>query len=151
MGDLFVAFPGNSADGRKFIPDAIARGASAVLWQRGDGFAWNSDWSVPNLGATDLRALCGPLAHALLSHPSERLSLIAVTGTNGKTSISLWLSRLHPRRCAVIGTLGAGFADRIHTLPLPVLALGGLKPDDLDTAKAHGAHGVAGIRSFWQG
>ena len=113
MGDLFVAFPGNSADGRKFIPDAIARGASAVLWQRGDGFAWNSDWSVPNLGATDLRALCGPLAHALLGHPSERLSLIAVTGTNGKTSISQWLSRLHPRRCAVIGTLGAGFADRM--------------------------------------
>ena len=54
----------------------------------------------------------------------------------------------HPERDG----LGWGaFADRIRTLPLPVLALGGLKPDDLDTAKAHGAHGVAGIRSFWQG
>jgi len=110
MGDLFVAFPGDFSDGRKFIPDAIARGASAVLWQRGDGFAWNSDWNIPNLGAADLRTLCGPLAHALLGHPSERLSLIAVTGTNGKTSISQWLSRLHPRRCAAIGTLGAGYA-----------------------------------------
>jgi len=39
----------------------------------------------------------------------------------------------------------------VRALPLPVLALGGLKPDDLNAAKAHGAHGVAGIRSFWQG
>lgn len=43
------------------------------------------------------------------------------------------------------------FAKLVARLPLPVLALGGLTPADLDTAKAHGAHGVAGIRSFWQG
>ncbi len=109
-GDLFVAFPGDFTDGRKYIPDAIRRGASAVLWQSGDGFAWNGDWSVPNLKAPGLRAVCGPLAHAVFGHPSERLSLIAITGTNGKTSISQWLSRLHPRRCAAIGTLGAGYA-----------------------------------------
>ncbi len=112
-GDLFVAFPGDFADGRKYIPDAISRGASAVLWQSGGGFAWNGDWNVANLCAPDLRALCGPLAHAVFGYPSERLSLIAVTGTNGKTSISQWLSRLHPRRCAVIGTLGAGYAERM--------------------------------------
>ena len=112
-GDLFVAFPGDFADGRDYIPDAIGRGASAVLWQQGAGFSWNSAWHVPNLGASDLRALCGPLAHALLGHPGERLSLIAVTGTNGKTSISQWLSRLHPRRCAVIGTLGAGYTGNM--------------------------------------
>ena len=110
-GDLFAAFPGDFADGRDYIPDAIARGAAAVLWQSGDGFAWRDEWRLPNLGAPDLRRLCGPLAHAVLGQPSERLSLIAVTGTNGKTSISQWLARLHPRRCAVIGTLGAGFPD----------------------------------------
>ena len=77
------------------------------------GFTWNGDWNVANLCAPDLRALCGPLAHAVFGYPSERLSLIAVTGTNGKTSISQWLSRLHPRRCAVIGTLGAGYAERM--------------------------------------
>jgi UDP-N-acetylmuramoyl-L-alanyl-D-glutamate--2,6-diaminopimelate ligase len=109
-GDLFVAFPGDFADGRKYIPDAIARGAAAVLWQAGDGFAWQDEWRLPNLGAPHLRPLCGPLAHAVFSHPSERLSLIAITGTNGKTSICQWLARLHPRRCAAIGTLGAGFA-----------------------------------------
>ena len=108
-GDVFLAFPGNFADGRKYIPDAIARGASAVVWESGDGFAWQDAWGVPHVPAANLRALCGPLAHAVSGHPSERLSLIAITGTNGKTSISQWLARVHPRRCAVIGTLGAGF------------------------------------------
>ncbi|MDR3221283.1 MAG: UDP-N-acetylmuramoyl-L-alanyl-D-glutamate--2,6-diaminopimelate ligase [Candidatus Accumulibacter sp.] len=112
-GDLFMAFPGDCADGRKYIPDAIARGAAAVLWQTGDGFAWRDEWRLPNLGAPCLRPLCGPLAQAVFGHPSERLSLIAITGTNGKTSIGQWLARLHPRPCAVIGTLGAGFPERL--------------------------------------
>ena len=110
-GDLFVAFPGNVADGRAYIPDAIARGAAAILWQAGGGFVWKDEWRLPNLGVADPRRLCGPLAHAVLGHPSERLSLIAITGTNGKTSISQWLARLYPRRCAAIGTLGAGFPE----------------------------------------
>ena len=73
-GDLFVAYPGDKADGRKYIADAIAHGASAVLWEAEGGFAWNA---------------------------------------NGKTSISQWIGRTHPRCCAIIGTLGAGFADRL--------------------------------------
>lgn len=109
-GDVFLALPGDFADGRDYIPDAIARGASAVIWESGDGFVWQSTWGVPNVAAANLRALCGPLAHAVFGYPGERLSLIAITGTNGKTSISQWLARVHPRRCAVIGTLGAGFA-----------------------------------------
>ena len=99
-GDLFLAFPGDRADGRAFIADAIKRGACGVLWQAGDDFAWNDAWQVPNLGAPSLRPLCGPLAHAVFGNPSERLSLIAITGTNGKTSISQWLARIHPHRCA---------------------------------------------------
>ena len=109
-GDVFLALPGDFADGRDYIPDAIARGASAVIWESGDGFVWQSTWGVPNVAAANLRALCGPLAHAVFGYPGERLSLIAITGTNGKTSISQWLAHVHPRRCAVIGTLGAGFA-----------------------------------------
>ncbi len=109
-GDVFLALPGDFADGRDYIPDAIARGASAVIWESGDGFVWQSTWGVPNVAAANLRALCGPLAHAVFGYPGERLSLIAITGTNGKTSISQWLASVHPRRCAVIGTLGAGFA-----------------------------------------
>lgn len=112
-GDLFVAYPGALNDGRQFIADAMGRGASAVLWEAGNGFAWNPAHRIVNLPGRGLRQLCGPLAHAIFGQPSERLSLIAITGTNGKTSISQWLGRTHPRSCAIIGTLGAGFVDRL--------------------------------------
>ena len=112
-GDLFVAYPGDLADGRRYIADAIVRGACAVLWEAEGDFVWNPDWKIANLSATRLRALAGPLAHALFGQPSERLSLIAITGTNGKTTISQWIAYAHPRLCAIIGTLGAGFPDRL--------------------------------------
>lgn len=120
-GDVFLAYPGGMADGRRYIADAIARGAAAVVWQAGEDFSWRADWRVPNLPCVGLRALAGPLAHALYAHPSERLSLLAITGTNGKTTVSQWIAQCHPRRCAIIGTLGAGFpgmlADTGFTTP----------------------------------
>ncbi len=112
-GDVFIAYPGAATDGRCYIGDAIARGAVAVLWEAGGGFAWNDDWHVANLPLDGLRQLCGPLAHMIFGQPSERMSLIAITGTNGKTTVSQWLGRAHPRRCAVIGTLGAGFPEKL--------------------------------------
>ena len=112
-GDLFLAYPGDLADGRRYIADAIARGAVAVLWEAGGDFAWNPEWRIANLPASGLRALSGPLAHAVCGRPSERLSLIAITGTNGKTTISQWIAHAHPRRCAIIGTLGAGLPDQL--------------------------------------
>ena len=110
-GDAFVAYPGASTDGRRYIADAIARGASAVLWER-DGFSWNPEWRVPNLALDGLRALAGHLAHEVYGRPSERLWLAAVTGTNGKTSCSQWVAQALNtlgRKTAVIGTLGSGF------------------------------------------
>lgn len=114
-GDLFLAFPGGAADGRRYIADAIARGAAAVVWESeaADGVSWDS-LTVPNIAVANLRALAGNIAHAVLGEPSERLSLIAVTGTNGKTSCSQWIARAHPRRCAIIGTLGAGYPDALN-------------------------------------
>lgn len=112
-GDIFLAYPGEVADGRHFIAEAIAGGAAAVLWEATSpspvsDFAWHDGWRIANLPVAGLRPLRGPLAHAVHGHPSERLSLIALTGTNGKTSVSQWIAQAHPRRCAVIGTLGAG-------------------------------------------
>ena len=49
-GAAFFAYPGEKADGRAHIPDALARGASAVLWESGDRFAWRDEWTVPNVG-----------------------------------------------------------------------------------------------------
>jgi len=108
-GDVFLAYPGDLADGRRFIPDAIAQGAIAVIWQAGGDFAWNPAWTAANLQVDGLRALAGPLAHLVCDEPSVSLSLIAVTGTNGKTTVSQFIAGADARRCAVIGTLGAGF------------------------------------------
>lgn len=112
-GDLFMAYPGDLNDGRRHVGDALARGAAAVLWEDRGDFTWNPEWRAANLSGTGLRALCGPLAHAVFGQPSERQSVIAITGTNGKTTISQWLGRAHPRSCAVIGTLGAGFIGNL--------------------------------------
>ncbi|MBS1158269.1 MAG: UDP-N-acetylmuramoylalanyl-D-glutamate--2,6-diaminopimelate ligase [Proteobacteria bacterium] len=112
-GDLFLAYPGDLADGRRYIADAIGRGALAVIWQAGGDFVWNPAWTVANFSGAALRALAGPLAHAVYGHPSEGLSLIAITGTNGKTTISQCIAQAFPKPCAIIGTLGAGFPDAL--------------------------------------
>ena len=120
-GDIFLAYPGDLADGRRYIGDAIARGAVAVLWQAGGDFVWNPAWTAAKLQVDGLRTLAGPLAHLVCGEPSAALSLIAVTGTNGKTTVSQFIARADGRKCAVIGTLGAGFrgelADTGFTTP----------------------------------
>jgi len=106
-GVAFLAYPGEAADGRAYIGDAIARGASAVLWDE-RAFSWNHAWRVPNVPVHDLKQQAGLLAHELYGRPSESLWVCGVTGTNGKTSCSQWLAALLGET-AVIGTLGSGF------------------------------------------
>ena len=110
-GDVFVAYPGARVGGRRFIADAVARGASAVLWER-QGYAHADAPAVPHVAVDDLQALSGWLAHLVYGRPSEKLWTVGVTGTNGKTSVSQWIARAFAqldRRCAAIGTLGCGF------------------------------------------
>lgn len=115
-GDTFVACPGEALDGRQFIAQAIAQGANAVIWDT-HNFTWNSGWQVPNLGVADLRHKIGDLADAVYGKPSERLHVVGVTGTNGKTSTSHWIAQALSdagKRCALIGTLGNGFAGQLQ-------------------------------------
>ena len=110
-GDAFVAYPGANTDRRHYIPDAIARGAAAVLWER-EGFSWDGAWRVPNVAVAGLRALAGDIAHEVYGRPSEKMWLAGVTGTNGKTSCTQWIAQALGavgRKTAVIGTLGSGF------------------------------------------
>lgn len=115
-GDLFLAFPGEKSDGRRFIPQAIAAGAGAVLWESRD-FEWDRTWRAPNLGVAGLRSQLGAIADEFHGHPSRQLWMAGVTGTNGKTSCSHWiaqsLTRLG-RKAAVIGTLGSGFPGALQ-------------------------------------
>ena len=110
-GVAFFAYPGEAADGRQYIGDAVARGAAAVLWEQKD-FAWQSSWNVPNAPVQELKQQAGRLAHEFYRRPSESLWVCGVTGTNGKTSCSQWIAALL-KNAAVIGTLGAGFPGRL--------------------------------------
>jgi UDP-N-acetylmuramoyl-L-alanyl-D-glutamate--2,6-diaminopimelate ligase len=115
-GTAFFAYPGEKADGRAHIPDALARGASAVLWERGGRFSWRAEWRVPNVAVDGLKQRAGELAAAFHGRPSETLWTCGVTGTNGKTSCSQWLAALLERagtRAGVIGTLGSGYPGRL--------------------------------------
>ena len=117
-GDTFVAYPGVSRDGRAYIAPAIASGASSVLWERA-GFEWNPRWPVPNVGMRELRRHAGEIASRACGYPSRRLTVIGVTGTNGKTTCSQWIAQALQRagrRCAVIGTLGYGLRAPLKPL-----------------------------------
>lgn len=122
-GDVFLAYPGAAADGRRYIAAAVAKGATAVLWDA-EGHVWDPALALPHLPVADLRGHAGYLAHLIYGQPSAALKLIGITGTNGKTSISHWLAQAWNAlggRCAVIGTVGNGFlgalSDALNTTP----------------------------------
>ena len=118
-GDAFAAYRGSRQDGRAFIPDAIARGAGAILWDV-QGFVWNREWKVPHLPIEDLKARLGAIADVIYGHPSRELWMIGVTGTNGKTSCAHWIAAgldASGRRAAVLGTLGNGLWGALEDAP----------------------------------
>lgn len=109
-GDVFFAYPGEAADGRRYIEAAIEAGAAAVVHEA-EGFTWDAAFTVPHLAVGDLKRNAGPIAHAVLDYPDRAMFTVAVTGTNGKTSCALWTAQTLARlgeAAAVIGTLGVG-------------------------------------------
>ncbi len=115
QGDVFLAYLGEKTDGRKFISQAIESGAVAIIWDR-DNFIWNKTWQIPNVGVSDLKMKVGYIADYICGSPSQKLWMVGITGTNGKTSCSHWvadcLSTLG-RKTAIIGTLGNGFSGAL--------------------------------------
>jgi UDP-N-acetylmuramoyl-L-alanyl-D-glutamate--2,6-diaminopimelate ligase len=127
-GVAFLAYPGEKADGRAHIGDALGRGASAVIWEQQD-FHWQQDWKRPNVAVHGLKQRAGVLAHEFYGRPSEALWVCGVTGTNGKTSCSQWIAAAlarHGTKAGVIGTLGSGFPGALAPLP-------NTTPDALET------------------
>jgi UDP-N-acetylmuramoyl-L-alanyl-D-glutamate--2,6-diaminopimelate ligase len=115
-GNLFLAFPGTRDDGRRHIPEAIAAGASAVLWETGD-FTWNEGWRIPHFAVPDLRNRLGEIASRFYDQPSQAMWVAGVTGTNGKTSCAHWIAQSMNRlgrKTAVMGTLGNGFPGELE-------------------------------------
>ena len=83
-GDVFVALPGAEHDGRDFIEPALAAGAVAVLMESGRELHQDDARVIPVSG---LKGELGALANRLYGSPSHDLKVVAVTGTNGKTSV----------------------------------------------------------------
>jgi UDP-N-acetylmuramoyl-L-alanyl-D-glutamate--2,6-diaminopimelate ligase len=122
-GDAFFAYPGEQADGRRFIDRAIAKGAGAIVVEARGADAIVAEpavaggSAVPRRDVVGLKRACGPIADVYHDHPSAALDVIAVTGTNGKTSCSQWIAQGLQglgRACPVIGTLGAGRAGALE-------------------------------------
>ena len=126
-GDGFIAWPGAATDGRRYVGDVLAAGAKASLVEALD---------VDKFGFSDVRiatyhglkAATAPIAASYFNAPSKQLQVIAVTGTNGKTSTAWWLAQALGRlgrKCGVVGTLGVGAPDALVpnglTTPDPVL------------------------------
>jgi UDP-N-acetylmuramoyl-L-alanyl-D-glutamate--2,6-diaminopimelate ligase len=141
-GSAFFAYPGEKADGREYIRDALERGASAVIWEA-DGFTWPRPWRVPNLGVRELKQHAGELASRFYGEPSRALWMCGVTGTNGKTSCSHWIAAALERAgtpSAVVGTLGSGFAGALRDA-------GNTTPDALELQATLKALRSAGARA----
>lgn len=153
QGDTFAAYPGERLDGRKFIAQAVAAGANAVLWER-EGFEWNAEWKVPNLPVDDLRDKIGGIAGQVYGDPSRQLRTIGITGTNGKTSCCHWIAQCLTdmgKKTAMVGTLGNGFpgalAPAANTTPdavsLHALLRDYLAEDAKCVAMEVSSHGLA--------
>jgi murE/murF fusion protein len=114
-GDVFLACPGLTSDGRHFIAAAIKQRASAVLMHADSAASWQAnDFSVPVLGLPDLTERLGAIADLWYDKPSAHLKVIAVTGTNGKTTCVQWLTdalQSAGYSAGALGTLGVRFPD----------------------------------------
>ena len=122
-GDGFIAMPGERHDGRDYIAQARARGAAAVAYDPAGGRRPPS--GVPAIAVAGLRREAGQVAAEYYGHPSSRLRVVAITGTNGKTSCSQWVAQgwaAIGRRAGVVGTLGpAVFGDIAGEFAAPSL------------------------------
>ncbi|WP_083377691.1 UDP-N-acetylmuramoyl-L-alanyl-D-glutamate--2,6-diaminopimelate ligase [Millionella massiliensis] len=124
-GDLFVAVRGTQVDGHDYIPDAIAQGASAIVCETLP--ADELDPAVSYVLVDDSAAALALLAAAYYGHPSQKLRLVGVTGTNGKTTIATLLYDLFTalgHRCGLISTVvyrvGEERIESTHTTPDPL-------------------------------
>jgi UDP-N-acetylmuramoyl-L-alanyl-D-glutamate--2,6-diaminopimelate ligase len=124
-GGAFLALRGTRTHGLAFANQAIAAGATVVLWEPAVGFsAPQVPPHVTSVAIPSLTSLVGVIADRFFDEPSRALSLVGVTGTNGKTTIAYVIAQSFEklgRKAAYAGTLGSGFVGAIksgtHTTP----------------------------------
>lgn len=113
-GSLFVAVPGHTVDGHDFAPSAVESGAVALLVERRI-----PDLTVPQVVVPDTRRAAALLADVLYGHPSHKLRMIGVTGTNGKTTVTHIIAHVLEtagKQTGLLGTVGGRIGA--ETFPL---------------------------------
>jgi UDP-N-acetylmuramoyl-L-alanyl-D-glutamate--2,6-diaminopimelate ligase len=103
-GSAFVALRGLVADGNAFVPQAIGRGAIVVLSEAEPRAGWSGPW----IRVTDARAALAAAADAFFGHPSHQMTVVGITGTNGKTTTAYLLSEIFGQagiKCGLAGTI----------------------------------------------
>lgn len=110
-GDLFAALPGSATHGARHAADAIERGAVAVLTDPAGvtELAGSAPVNVPVLVHPDPRGVLGALAATVYDHPSNRMAVVGITGTSGKTTTTYMVEaglRASGRVAGLIGTIG---------------------------------------------
>ncbi len=121
-GDIFLAYPGEATDGRRFISDAISAGASQIFYEPEESDAFQLEalkTQIPLVAYPNLSRELARLAAKYYEVPHHAFHISGVTGTNGKTSIAYQLAQAHDllgNAAAYMGTLGAGVLDAIQTL-----------------------------------
>jgi len=118
-GYIFVAIPGENFDGHDFIPQALEKGAAAIVCQR-----QTDTHGVPCIIVKDCRRALAALSAEFYGHPDQRLRLIGVTGTNGKTTTTnliKWLLEAAGHKVGLVGTIRNLAGDKelpaTHTTP----------------------------------
>jgi len=102
-GDLFVCIMGYLTDGHLYIPQAVAKGAAAMVVERFD-----DNCSLPQYKVADSRQALAALSDAFYGHPSQKLNMIGITATNGKTSTTFMTNSIlqaHGLNTGIIGTV----------------------------------------------
>ncbi len=135
-GFLFAALPGAKADGRRFIADAVARGAAAVLAPLGTEWPAGVPPRPLMVDAEPRRALARLAAVQAGGQPE---TVVAITGTNGKTSTADFLRQLAPAPAASLGTLGV-------TAPGHPSGVGLTTPDPVSLAQTLASLAREGVR-----
>ncbi len=120
LGDLFIAYPGAVADGRRYIAQAHQSGARAILY---DPVQFPEDVvlpsTIPCIPFPQLVEQLAAVASRFYHDPSEKMSIVGVTGTNGKTTIAYQLAQAHQllgRPSVYMGTLGYGQVPNLESL-----------------------------------
>ncbi len=118
--DIFVCLTGEHVDGHEYAEEAVANGACVCVVER------RLNLDAPQIVVSDTTEMIAKIADLFYCSPSQKLNLIGVTGTNGKTTVTHLIQKLYEENqkpCALIGTLGHKFSsddsyhDAKHTTP----------------------------------